>query len=475
MTTREFAAVCRLVVVALALGLLHGCGGGAAGGAPDGGISGSGNSVGSISSFGSIVLNGRRFDTSAATIVVDGVTSSQSDLRVGQVVVVDANFDDLRASRVEYRAQIKGPVQSIDVIDASLGKASLTVLGQIVATNSATNFEATRLEPTASNALAVGDLVEVSGARDGNGVLTASYLENKPTMTEFQVIGVVANVTATTFDLGALTVDYSATGATPRSGDTVEARGAPADFDGATNTFEVERVEVLADLSPAAGDFIEIEGYITRFASSTDFDVNGLRVTTMATTRYENGSASSLGANVRVEVEGRANSSGTLVADKVEIESTGSVRIEGEVEATAIAPQRLTVLGVTYVVRPETDLEDDSDADLDPLAFGDIGIGDRVEMHGFLEGSSVIASEVCREDAEADALLRGRVTAKNAGAGELTVLGVTVTAGPDTQYEGAGSRAEFFAAVQVGDFVSAQWESFASTATPVDELSLEDD
>jgi len=479
MTIPESARIHRLALACAALFMLSGCGGGAgdavAAAGASGGISGSGNSVGTVSGFGSIILNDRRFDTSRATIVVEGAAASQSDLRVGQLVVVDADFDDLEASPVEYRAQIKGPVQALTLIDPTLGMATLTVLGQSVATNSATNFEGARLDPAATNALKVGDIVEVSGIADADGVLIAGYLESKPALTEYKVVGSATNVTATTFRIGALTVDYSHTGATVPSGGTIEVKAGAADFDAAANRLVASTVETLGALSLSSGDALELEGYITRFASATDFDINGVRTTTNASTTFEDGSVASLGFNVRVEVEGVMNASGTVLADRIEIESTGSVRIEGDVEQVTLSPQRLRVLGVTFAVRPETDLEDDSDAEADPFEFGDIVVGDRIEMRGFLDGATVVASELSREDPDSDALLRGRVTAKNVGAAQVTILGVTVTGDADTEYDDLGGQAEFFDAVTVGDFVTAQWQSFSSTSTPADQLSLEDD
>jgi len=466
-------------VLAAAAFVLAGCGGGGgaslAAAGPSGGISGSGNSVGKISGFGSVIVNGRRFDTAGAMIIVDGSSSTQSELRVGQVVVVTADFDNLKASRVEYLAQIKGPVQALTVVDATLGTATLTVLGQSVATDAATNFEGARLDPASANALAVGDLVEVSGIRDANGVLVASYLEVKPEFAEYQVVGRATDVTATTFRIGALTVDYAATGATPRSGNTVEVKGLAADFNGGANSLVASKVEVVGGLPLSPGAAVEIEGYVTRFVSPSDFDVNGVRTTTNASTTYEHGGVANLGLNAKIEVEGRVNTSGAVLADRIEIKATGSVRIEGNVEAISTALQRLTVLGVPFSVRPETDLTDNSDLDVDPLQFSDIGVGDRVEMRGFLEGTAVVASELHRENDESGAKLRGRVTAKNAAAGQVTILGVTISGGTGTQYEGATGAAAFFNAVQVGDFVSAEWEDFVSTGTPADRLSLEED
>jgi hypothetical protein len=174
-------------------------------------------------------------------------------------------------------------------------------------------------------------------------------------------------------------------------------------------------------------------------------------------------------------MEGRVNSSGVLVADKIEIKSTGSIRIEGNVEQIDAATQRLTVLGVGFTVRSGANLEDHSSANVDPLTFADIAIGDRVQIRGFLDGTVVVASELERDDPSPTARLRGRVTGKNASASQVDILGVTVTGNSATQYQGAADQAAFFNAVKVGDFVEADWNTLTATNAPADQLSMEED
>jgi hypothetical protein len=261
----------------------------------------------------------------------------------------------------------------------------------------------------------------------------------------------------------------------PPVGGLVVADGPIGNFNAATSTLDATSVETLAGIPLANATPLEVEGYITRFTNAADFDVNGISVQTDANTSFDGGSAASLALNVKVEVEGKTNASSVLVADKVKIESTGAARIEGNIEQIEAARQRLTALGVTFEIRPETDLNDKSNADVNPLTFGDIAVGDRIEMRGFLEGGSVVASELDREDSRAEARLRGQVTAKNAAASQVQILGVTVTGSAATQYQGAADQAAFFNAVQVGDFVNADWNNFTSTGLPADELSLEDE
>jgi hypothetical protein len=463
-------------LLAVAMYMLVGCGGGASvASAGNGGISGTGLSVGSVTGFGSVFVNGSEFDTTGATIVVEGNGATQSDLRVGHVVVVNANFDDHKASRVEYRAQIKGPVQALTVQDAALGTATLTVFGQAVATNSTTNLAGTQLDLTRPHALAVGDPVEVSGLLDANGTLVATYFETKAALAQYQVIGKVANLTATTFHIGALTIDFSSAGASPHAGDTVEARGPASGFDAGTNTFVADSVETLTGLSATRDEPLETEGYITRFVSPADFDVGTVHARVVSTTRFDGGSAASLAQNVKVEMEGTVDSNGVLVADKVEIKSTASVRLDGDVEQIDTGAQQLVVLGVRFSIRSEAQLVDNSSANRNPLTFADIAVGDRLSVRGFLDGTAVIASQLERADPSPGARLRGRVTATNPAVSQIAILGVTVTGNGATQYGGASGQTAFFNAVHVGDSVEADWDTFTATTAPPDILSTQED
>ncbi len=50
-------------------------------------------SKGTISGFGSVIVNGVRYDTASAAISVEGSPATQSDLKVGHVVVVHGTLD----------------------------------------------------------------------------------------------------------------------------------------------------------------------------------------------------------------------------------------------------------------------------------------------------------------------------------------------------------------------------------------------
>src|SRR2546430_12554542 len=122
---------------------------------------------------------------------------------------------------------------------------------------------------------------------------------------------------------------------------------------------------------------VEEEGLITRFASATDFDVAGEKVTTTASTVFKNGTAADLALNVRVEVRGTLDANKVLVADVVEIERVAVIGLAATV--SAVTTNTLTVLGVTISVDTNTRLEDVSNAHVHMFSLTDVKV--RSEEH----------------------------------------------------------------------------------------------
>ena len=412
--------------------LVAGCGGGSetvagidAGGTPNP-VATSVVSSGAITGFGSIIVNGVHYDTGDAEILVDGAAAAQSALAVGDVVVVQGTLSDDgttgTASSVTFDDAVEGPISAID-----LTGSTLTVLGQLVHVDADTSFD-DRISPASLDGLTAGDIVEVSGFLRADGSIGATRIEPKAAGGEFEVTGSVANLDtgALAFTLGGLTVDYSAAqlddfpAGAPEEGQLVEAKGTAL---GTSGELLATRVEFKGNDRPGdAGDRVEVEGFITRFGSASDFEVEGRTVTTDGGTVFENGTGADLGLNRKVEVEGVLDDTGVIDASKVELKQAGFIRITSTVES--IGSDRLTVLGIEVRVDTSTRMEDKSDADVEPFTLADLAVGDFVEVRGFEDAEGVKASLLEREDPEDEVELRGFVESANST--EFAILGVTI-------------------------------------------------
>jgi hypothetical protein len=482
-------ALSRISVALFATAILStaGCGGGGGGdGAtppppppppppPTGGITRSGGAGRPITGFGSVIVNGTTYNTDDAVFTKDGQPATQDDFSVGQVVVVKGSIDDdgtnATADSVEFDDVVEGPVSSHNTTTGEF-----VVLGQTVRITATTSFDDTPPCPADLTA----EIVEVSGLADANGVIDATRIECRDGTWDgvMEVNGIVSghNAGATTFMINGLEVDYSGaavdnfpTAGVINNDDPVEAKGTTLNG----NTLVATRVEYKGNrFADDEGDFAEIEGFITRFSSATDFDVSGLPVTTTGSTTYEGGTAADLGLNLKVEVEGVFDANGVLVAAKVDIKSSTAVRVTGNLDS--VSGNTLTILGITVNTDSlTTRFEDKSDADVDPLRVGDLNTGDYVEIRGQEQPvGQITAMIVERDDPDTRTELRGFVESENEP--NLTVLGVTIaTTGATVYRDSRGSTevpmsaVDFWAAVQTGSLVDAR-----GTAT---ELELEGD
>ena len=165
----------------------------------------------SATDLNTVTVNGIRYDTNAASVIVNGLPADVSDLKLGQLVAIEGevNFSDAtgRADAIEHFATIIGPVENID---ATLDR--LIVMGQTVLTNADTVFDP-RIDTGSFAGLSVGATIQISGFRHAEGGIIATRIEPDTTSTGVQLIGPVTGLDLANmvFSIGHLTVDYSRT------------------------------------------------------------------------------------------------------------------------------------------------------------------------------------------------------------------------------------------------------------------------
>jgi hypothetical protein len=148
-------------------------------------------SSGAITGFGSVFVNGVRFETSSAAFTINGKPGTQGDQRVGHVVTVHGHRDDngnSTADRIDFDDLVQGPV---DTVDAAAG--TLVVMGQTVLIDADTSFD-DNIPGSSLAGLNAGDIVEVSGMRRADGDIQATRIEAKPAGRLFEDTGITSNV-----------------------------------------------------------------------------------------------------------------------------------------------------------------------------------------------------------------------------------------------------------------------------------------
>ena len=183
-----------MIVAAAALAVLVACGGGSMSGSnvnPVQGVSQIVSTSGTITAFGSVFVNGVRYDVSAAKLKKNGRVVAQAALAVGEVALVrgkqNLSAGQGSAESVEVEDNVVGPVGTIT------GTSELTVLGQTVKVTAGTSF-GKGITPADLTGLKAGDPVEVSGLADATGAIAESPI----------ALRVLNRDGALTFTLGAL-------------------------------------------------------------------------------------------------------------------------------------------------------------------------------------------------------------------------------------------------------------------------------
>jgi len=431
---------------------------------------------GTITAFGSVFVNGVRYDVSAATLKKNDTTVAQSGLAVGEVALVrgreDAQSGEGEAESVEVEDRVVGPITMIDAAGNQL-----TVLGQTISVTADTSF-GPGITPADLTGLKSGDSIEVSGLPGSGGVIMATRIGRAESAEPLQVFGTVGSVDAAmhTLMINALTVDFSAANLSgfasgePAAGDLVIARGTVFDATAVKLTATTLRKAQTDRDDQAEGGMVEEEGLITRFASATDFDVAGEKVTTTASTVFKNGTAADLALNVRVEVRGTLDANKVLVADVVEIEHIAVIGLAATVSGVDTTMNTLTVLGVTISVDTNTRFEDESDAQVHMFSLTDVKVGDTVLVRGYEHpaGSGmVLATRLVRLPPlpMMNVGVRGPFTASTAT--QFKILGITIDATSAKLFGKGGqslTAAEFFTQA-VGQIVDVRGTATGSTVT----------
>lgn len=329
-TTRAWwTPVAGLLAAGLVTALVA-CGGGGGGSSAGVGTGGTGSfAVGTISGFGSVIVNGVRYDDSGADIFDDDDNDSNSSaLAIGQVVEIrgSVNSDGLTgtASSITYYSALKGPVTAVDA-----GAGTVTVFGQVVNVTATTLFE----DVSGLSALMVGNVIEVYGLPAASGAITATRIELEETSIaefdgDYRIRGVVSGTVPTApgvrFTVGTVMVQVTDTSNTSvvrgtiADGAFVNVRLAKTEI--SPNTYTATRVRVRDRVYASGVNEAEIEGLISEFTSSSaPFKVNGYPVQLDTTVTYEDGAVVNLADGVRIEAKGVVTS-GVLVARKVEFE-----------------------------------------------------------------------------------------------------------------------------------------------------------
>ena len=385
---------------------------------------------GPIGGFGSVIVNGVRFDDTAARVSIDGVADRPvTELRLGMVTEVRGEIDPGgktgRAQEIMSGFALRGPVTVVT-------STSIEVLGQQVRVGGETVLDGI----STLGDLVPGDLVAVSGLHDATApAIVATRIERRAASDAATVAveGTVSALTPTTFQLGSLVVTYSAAQLVdlPAAGlaDGMLVRvEAPAPQAG--NALAAASVRALPSTLPA-GAYVEYVGYVSQFASAASFQVGALSVNA-ANAQFVGAPPSTLANGVRVEVAGTV-AGGVVNATEVEFLLLAPQPVAAEVEGPItdfLSPSNFRVRG---------QFVDATHAIFSGGAIGELANGRNVHVTGPVDGSMLAAASVAFLDTPPPELTRlavdGTITDFSSPA-SFRVNGQPVTTGAGTTFVG---------------------------------------
>ena len=428
----------KLLAVAMAVSMLAACGGDD-GAVPD---TASQTAIGTITGFGSVIVNGVRFSDSGASISMDDATATRDQLRVGMVVRIRGRIHTDGtgvAESIQYNDCVQGPITAMNQV-----RNTVTVLGQTVRVDEETVYDGVALRDM--NGFQIGDQVEVSCLPDpASNQMRATRMQFKERfqndISELEVKGVVSNLGADAFTMNGLTVNMAgvAQGSRPTglaNGMTVEVAG--KNFDNGILTADRLRDRDRDRISYPDGDGLEVEGYVSDFVSiASDFTVSGQRVNA-ANAVIKNGTAADIRNGLKVEVEGTMTS-GVLIASVIVIKLQTNVRVEAGLQVNDAASSSLTLLGQSVKVNADTQLRDGGANPDQPVEviLAALNPGDRLEVRAYKDlAGALVATWVERTEADALVVVKGPADAK-VPTTQLTLAGFVVATGIGTRYRDA--------------------------------------
>lgn len=328
------------LATALTFGLLSACGGETT--VADGGIRGTGSSVGPVSGFGSVFVNGVEFFTDGIlnrkVISNDGL-DEEGDLQKGMILRIEGKWQKNgtgQAKSMEYDDSLRGPISGLTANSAEK-RLEFNIHKQQVFADAQTVLKGKQFADFAE-----GDLVRVSAWRQADGRYRASYIGFNPQNygdDPVEVEGPVdsGSLTGTKFTMNGLSIDFSgAEFGDGLSADNLSEQGAYFEVEGrlvgeALIASRIQRDDFRR--YQRRGEDMELSGpvssdYVSRTQS---FGLNGLTIKVTDDTDLDDITIADLKAGMLVQVEGKFVSPTEILASEIEARE-GDAEVEGNID-----------------------------------------------------------------------------------------------------------------------------------------------
>lgn len=445
-------------------------------------------SIGTITGFGSVYVNGIKYKTDNTTYSVDDNDGfDDSDLAVGMKVklkgTVNSNGLTGTATSIMYDDDVEGPVDvgSLTLVDAT--SKTFTIFGLLIRADANT----TAFDDGASfDDLAESQILEISGYFDGQQIV-ASRIEKQNDLDDiFEVKGTVSSYDGTNISLtlqtgasvGPFVISNSAILEIPADPAGLFVEIKLQDVSGSLVAIKIELDD--EDLIDENDVEISIRGFLTDDGNG-GFLINGIQLAFANNVEFKPASLEgNLSTDLEVKVEGKM-SGDVLIVDEVEIEE-GDIEIEAGVIDVSYTDSKngtitlnmgnsqslLVNLSNTTLFKDNTDndLFDDDSFNLDELSNTDF-----VEIEAYLDDQGALQATSIERDSPQATRLESKLESYEQNV-SVTLQGITYTVSGTTQYEindvGGFSAVDFFNSLSINDKIKVKDVQPDGTAEELD-------
>lgn len=448
-------------------------------------------SIGTITGFGSVYVNGVEFETNSSTYRVDDDDAfDDTALAIGMKVklkgTINANGTSGTAKSIQYDDDVEGPVDTGSLVMLDATTKSFTIFGLLIrADANVTAFD----DGASFDGLAESQILEISGYFDGNQIVASRIEKQNDLDNIFEVKGTVSSYSGSSITLtlqtgesvGPLNISPSAILEIPANPVGLFVEVKLEDQSGNLVAIKIERDD--EDLLNDDDDDISIRGFLSDDGNG-GFLLNGIQLVFDNNVEYKPASLEGrLVTGLEVKVEGDMQGDSLLV-DEVEIEE-GDIEIEAGVIDVSFTDNKngtvtlnmgnsqslLVHLDNTTLFKDNTDndLNDDDSFNLNELSNTDF-----VEIEAYLDDQGQLKATSIERDSPEDTKLESKIDSFENGV-SVTLQGITYTVDGSTSYEindiPGFSATDFFSALGENDVVEVKDIQPDGTA---EELELDD-
>ncbi|OUS28648.1 hypothetical protein A9Q99_11585 [Gammaproteobacteria bacterium 45_16_T64] len=423
---------------------------------------------GPITQFGSIYVNGAKYEIDDAAITFTN-NIGNPELRLGMMVQVNTDWQQqdngvFTAQSVLFDKQLEGPIASVTAMGDTL---TLTVLGSTVIVDNNTSIHRVLSTP-----MVAGKMVTVSGITNEKQQLLATYISvHAQPFDDEQDIEFEATIQAIDhaeqrLTINGMSIDVShtqwkhSTLDSIQVGDKVEVIG---QYHGTTHSVTANRIRYKRhELDVSNGNRVDLDTFVTHYKSNNTFQLNGF-ASDASNAHFVVGNAEDLRNGTRIRAVGYINNKGTFAIRSIRIKEKSKSSLKAPVSSIDTTLGSMVVLGLEGKVSTDTLYNSTLEKHNKYISLRDIEVGSWVDIKGRMVNDNFLIKSVSEIAPRNNVVLKGPIT-KNTD-NTFSIAGIRIT-------HSALLSAQQMAAIRTGNIALVKGAFFDSHSVHASEIKL---